>query len=278
MSDELPQLKDDEFHLLLQDLLAKYGYDFSNYSQASLKRRISRFMGIHTIPSFAELRFAVTTNREVFFNFMEELTVNVTEMFRDPTFFAALKQIVFPVFETLAHVRIWHAGCSTGEEVFSLSILLKEAGLSEKCIQYATDINSAVLEQARTGILPLAHAKMYSENYLQAGGSESLSDYYTARYNNIYLGEDIRKNIHFSKHNLVSDQSFNEFDLVICRNVMIYFNISLQNRVLKLFTESLCPTGFLALGSKETLKFSGEEDNYTVLSKQEKIWKKKLAI
>ncbi|EFK56123.1 CheR family methyltransferase [Sphingobacterium spiritivorum] len=266
-------IKNDELEMLLADVSALYGYDFTQYSRASLKRRINRICLIDKFTSFAELRYKVLNHPEYLQRFIEEITVNVTEMFRDPSFYKALRENVFPQLGTYPFIRIWLAGCSTGEEVYSMAIMLKEANLYHRSLLYATDINPGVLEKARKGIFPISQMKQYSENYILSGGKSDFSTYYTANYDVVKFNEDLKEKMIFSTHNLVSDSSFNEFQLVICRNVLIYFDKELQNKVFRLFDDSLDSLGFLALGSKETLRFSALESRYKQLD-AEKIWRK----
>jgi chemotaxis protein methyltransferase CheR len=257
----------------LNDLLETYGYDFNDYSKASLKRRINRLFTLDRFPSFAEFRYRIRSDESYLKRFVEEVTVNVTEMFRDPSFYKALRTEVLPVLATYPLIRIWHAGCSTGEEVYSMAILLHEANLLHKSLLYATDINPDVLEKAKEKIFPLSQMKQYSENYIESGGKNDFSSYYTAAYDRAQFNKPLTEKMIFATHNLVSDRSFNEFQLIMCRNVMIYFEKDLQDRVLRLFDQSLEPLGFLALGSKETLRFSGIASKYKPLGK-EKIWRK----
>jgi chemotaxis protein methyltransferase CheR len=267
-------IKDEDIELLLHDLIDCYGYDFTSYSRASLRRRVERIFLLDKFPSFAELRYRVRNDEKYLLRLVEELTVNVTEMFRDPAFYRLLKTEVLPVLATYPFIRVWHAGCSTGEEVFSLAILLKEANLLHKSLLYATDLNPGVLERAKSGVFSLANMKQYSENYIAAGGTREFSAYYTANYTLARFDEELLKRMIFSTHNLVSDHSFNEFQLILCRNVLIYFDKELQARVLNLFDESLEKLGFLALGSKETLRFSLIDKRYKQLPNREKIWRK----
>ena len=266
-------IEDEEIDLLLNDLFDIHGYDFTSYSKASLKRRIVRLYSLDKFPSFAELRYRVKTDGNYLKRFVEEITVNVTEMFRDPTFYLALRTDVLPILGTKPFIRIWHAGCSTGEEVYSMAILLKEAGLLNKTLLYATDLNPTVLEKVRKGIFPLTQMKQYSESYIGSGGQKDFSSYYTANYGQAKFDSELSEKIIISTHNLVSDSSFNEFDLILCRNVLIYFDKELQDRVLKLFDASLGSLGYLALGTKETLKFSAVQNSYKQLNR-EKIWRK----
>lgn len=266
-------LTDDQVEQILMDLLDIHGYDFTSYSRASLKRRLVRLMVSDKFPSFAEFRFRLRNDQEYLKRFVEQITVNVTEMFRDVSFYKALRNDVLPVLATWPLIRIWHAGCSTGEEVYSMAILLQEANLLHKSLLYATDINPTVLNNVRAGIFPLAHMKQYSENYILSGGKRDFSSYYTAQYNAAKFDEQLGRRVILSTHNLVSDQSFNEFQLILCRNVMIYFEKELQERALILFDESLEPLGFLALGAKETIRFSSISPRYKQLG-NEKIWRK----
>lgn len=266
-------IRDEEVQVLLNDMLDIYGYDFNDYSKASLKRRIDRLFSLDQFPSFAEFRYRVKNDEAYLKRFVEEITVNVTEMFRDPSFYNALRNEVLPVLATYPLIRIWHAGCSTGEEVYSMAILLHEANLLQKSLLYATDLNPDVLERAKEGVFPLSQMKQYSENYLAAGGKHEFSSYYSSRYDRAKFDKALSKKMIFATHNLVSDRSFNEFQLILCRNVMIYFDKDLQDRVLHLFDQSLEPLGFLALGSKETLRFSTVAPSFKQLGK-EKIWRK----
>lgn len=266
-------LDETEIDLLLTDVLEYSGYDFTHYARASLKRRIARLWALDHVGSLAEWRYRVRTDAVYQKRFVEELTVNVTEMFRDPAFYKTIRTEVLPSLAMKPFVRIWHAGCSTGEEVFSMAILLHEAGLLSKSLLYATDVNARVLETARQGIFPLAPMKQYSASYLLTDGKADFSSYYTAQYSHVKFHDSLRERMVFSTHNLVSDRSFNEFDLILCRNVLIYFDKALQDRVLALFDESLSTLGYLALGTKETLRFSGIAPRYKPVS-QEKIWRK----
>jgi chemotaxis protein methyltransferase CheR len=266
-------IEDEDVDLLLNDLLDIYGYDFTSYSKASIKRRIVRLYSLDKFPSFAEFRYRVRSDETYLKRFVEEITVNVTEMFRDPSFYKSVREDILPVLGTKPFIRVWHAGCSTGEEVFSMAILLKEANLLKKSLLYATDLNPSVLDKVRKGIFPLQQMKQYSESYIASGGKEDFSQYYTANYGQAKFDKELSEKIIISTHNLVSDSSFNEFDLILCRNVLIYFEKDLQDRVLKLFDASLGSLGYLALGTKETLKFSVVQNKFKQLNR-EKIWKK----
>lgn len=264
----------EEMDVLLHDLLEIYGYDFSSYAKASLRRRMNRLYTLDRFPSFAEFRYRLRRDGVYLKRFVEEITVNVTEMFRDPAFYQVLRKEVLPTLATYPFIRIWHAGCATGEEVYSMAIMLHEANLLRKAILYATDLNPDVLEKAKTGIFPLSGMKQYSENYIQSGGTADFSSYYTSRYDYARFNREFSTKMVFATHNLVSDRSFNQFQLIMCRNVMIYFEKDLQDRVLHLFDQSLEPLCYLALGAKETLRFSGIAPQYQQVGK-EKIWRKK---
>ncbi len=268
------EIGDDELSLLLNEIVGEYGYDFTSYSTASVKRRISRLFVLDHFKTFQEFRKRVLYDSTYIKRFVEEITVNVTEMFRDPGFYKLLRTQVLPVLATYPFVRIWHAGCSTGEEVYSMAILLKEAGIMHKSLMYATDINPGVLDQVVKGIYPLRNLKLYSENYILSGGKEDFSSYYTAKYDLAKFDDELKTKMIISTHNLVSDRSFNEFQLIICRNVLIYFNKSLQDNVLELFDNSLETRGYLALGSKEQIKFASINKNYGQLDPKEKVWRK----
>lgn len=266
-------IEDENIELLINDVFELYGYDFTDYSRASLKRRISRLYLLDKFPSFAELRYRVRNDPSYLKRFVEEITVNVTEMFRDPGFYQVLRKDILPKLGTHPYIRIWHAGCSTGEEVYSMAIILKEANLLSRSIIYATDLNPDVLEKARAGIFPIGNMKVYSENYMASGGREDFSSYYSANYDGAKFDESLSRQMVFSAHNLVSDSSFNEFHLIVCRNVLIYFDKDLQDRVFELFDKSLGLLSYLALGSKETIKFSTITSRYKQEGK-EKIWRK----
>jgi chemotaxis protein methyltransferase CheR len=244
-----------EIKQFLESIRFVYGYDFTEYSEASVKRRIQSFMDANKISSVKDLGRLILKDEPVFEKFVQDITVNVTEMFRDPMFYKSLRRHVVGRLATYPFIKIWIAGCSTGEEVYSLAILLREEGLLERAVIYATDINQAALQKAKEGISPIDSMKSYTENYMKAGGKNSFSDYYKAKYNSVLWDKSLRQNIVFSVHNLAMDKSFNEFQLILCRNVLIYFNQSLQNKVVELFYESLCVFGFLALGNKESLLF-----------------------
>jgi chemotaxis protein methyltransferase CheR len=268
------ELTDEQIENLLGDLIDQYGYDFTDYSRASFRRRIARLIEQDRFPSFAEFRYRLIQDPAYLTRFVEKITVNVTEMFRDPHFYRALRETILPVLATWPIIRIWHAGCSTGEEVYSLAILLKEANLLHKSVQYATDINPSVLERVRAGIFPMSQMKQYSENYILSGGRQDFSSYYTAQYGSAKFDDALGKRIVLATHNLVSDSAFNEFQLILCRNVMIYFDKPLQDKAMRLFYDSLEMLGYLALGSRETIKFTAVAGKFRQLENRERIWRK----
>ncbi|MDP2415304.1 protein-glutamate O-methyltransferase CheR [Daejeonella sp.] len=250
-----------------------HGYNFFEYSRASLKRRVSRVMGLNKINLF-ELNNRLINDEEFFEYFLKEITVNVTEMFRDPEFFKGLREKVLPYLASFQHIKIWNAGCSTGEEVYSYAVLLKEQELYNRSLLYGTDINADVLEHARKGIYDLKKMKLYSENYRDTGTAHSLSDSYTALYDAAAINHNLKTKTLFSIHNLVSDGVFNEFQLISCRNVLIYFTVSLQEKVIRLFYDSLQPLGFLCLGSKECLRDEAISKHFKVIDKKFNIYQK----
>jgi chemotaxis protein methyltransferase CheR len=263
----------EELEILLNDLYTRYGYDFTEYSRASMQRRVERLFSADKFPSFAEFRYRLQHDTPYFRRFVEEITVNVTEMLRDPSFYNALRTTILPILATYPFIRIWHAGCSTGEEVYSMAILLKEAGILHKSLLYGTDINPLVIEKARKGIFPISQMQKYSENYIASGGLMDFSMYYTANYHLAKFDSALSEKMVFSTHNLAADSSFNEFQLILCRNTLIYFEKTLQEKVFHLFNISLENFGYLALGSKESLRFSHLGHRYRQVGR-EKIWRK----
>ena len=265
-----------EIDLILEAIYNKYGYDFRNYSKAHVKRRLLNRLATSNLKSISEMQHKVLHEPEFFEVLLRDLSINVTEMFRDPGFYLALRKEVIPVLKTYPFIKIWHAGCSTGEEVYSFAVLLKEEGLYDRSQIYATDFNRDVLDIAKKGIYPIDRIKEFTANYQAAGGKQSFSDYYMANYNSVIYDQSLKKNLVFAEHNLVTDSVFAEVNLVICRNVLIYFNKELQNRVVSLFYDSLINGGYLGLGSKETIQFTNKSDSFDVINKDEKIYKKKI--
>jgi chemotaxis protein methyltransferase CheR len=265
---------DIEIRLLIDAVFLRYGHDFREYAQASLKRRVLQAQARMDAPSVSSLQERVLHDPEQFALLLQYLTVPVSEMFRDPAYFLALRRHVVPVLRTYPSIKVWVAGCSTGEEPYSLAILLGEEGLLDRTILYATDINHASLEKARAGIFNLEAMQGFTRNYQRAGGLRSFSDYYTAAYGGALFDKSLREAITFADHSLATDAVFSETQLVSCRNVLIYFNRSLQDRALGLFHESLSHRGFLGLGSKETLDFSGYAERFEPVSRPERLYRR----
>ena len=263
-----------ELRMLMEAIYLKYSYDFRDYTGASQKRRVLHALLQMHCPTISALQERVIHEPAAFAQLLQYLTIPVTQMFRDPAYHLMLRQQVAPVLRTYPSIKIWVAGCSTGEEVMSLAILLQEEGLLERSLIYATDINPQSLESARKGIFPLANMRHYTLNYQLAGGSNAFSDYYTAAYDVALFDRTLYENVTFADHSLATDSVFSEMHLISCRNVMIYFNRKLQNRALGLFHESLRHHGFLSLGSKESLDFSTHTDQFATVAKRERIFRK----
>jgi chemotaxis protein methyltransferase CheR len=263
-----------ELDLLLDAVFRLYGYDFRDYAKTSMRRRIANIMKKEEVNTISALQDRVLHDSRSWERFLNGISVNVSAMFRDPGFFLAFRQHAVPVLRTYPFIRIWQAGCSLGEEAYSLAIMLEEEGLYDRSLIYATDINEVSLRQAREGIYPAELMQKYTQNYVQAGGHQSFSEYYTARYDFAILRPTLQRNIVFSQHNLVSDAPFNEFNVILCRNVMIYFNRGLQERTHNLFHESLAMFGVLGLGSRESLRFMPHEHMYEPLVPGEKLYRR----
>jgi chemotaxis protein methyltransferase CheR len=263
-----------ELDLLLEAAYRLYGYDFRDYARTSLRRRVANIMRAEEARTISALQEKVLHDRGCWERFLNGISVNVSAMFRDPGFFLAFRRHAVPLLRTYPFIRIWQAGCSLGEEAFSLAILLEEEGLYDRALIYATDINDATLRQAREGIYPADLMQKYTQNYLQSGGQRSFSEYYTARYEFAILRPGLQRNIVFSQHNLVSDGPFNEFNVILCRNVMIYFNRPLQERTHALFHSSLGMFGILGLGARESLRFMPQETMYEPLAASEKLYRR----
>jgi chemotaxis protein methyltransferase CheR len=268
------ELETLEIELLLEAVFRHYGYDFRNYAPASLKRRIQNAIWAEGLTTVSGLQEKVLHHRDCLERFLLMLSVNVTAMFRDPSFYLAFRNVVVPVLRTYPFIRIWHAGCSTGEEVYSMAILLQEEGLYDRCRIYATDMNAAVLKQASAGIFSLKLIQDYTINYQQAGGKRSFFEYYTSGYEHAIFSSSLKQNLVFSQHNLALDGSFNEFHVIFCRNVLIYFNRILQERVQNLFHESLIKFGILGLGRQESLMLTSYNQRYEELVSREKLYRK----
>ncbi|MFI5161799.1 MAG: CheR family methyltransferase [Sphingobacteriales bacterium] len=258
----------------LTDLVKRaHGFDFSDYSKGSLKRRLSRIIMLKKI-SIEELMRLLQAESQFFQWFLEEITVNVTEMFRDPAFYKALKTQVIPYLSSFDHIRAWSAGCSSGEELYSLSILFNQAGLSDRSFLYGTDIHSAMLNEARNGVYSMRKIKSYEDNYVQSEMTGSLTDHFNMMNDAGSIRNNLRQNTLFSVHNLLTDSVFNQFQLISCRNVFIYFESALQEKILKLFYNSLSPNGFLCLGTKETIRFPEMKNKFRVVNSKLNIYQK----
>lgn len=263
-----------ELKLLIEAIYLRYSYDFRDYSSASLKRRVLLALKQMHCEGISELQRKILYDPHVFMELLQYLTIPVSEMFRDPSYYMALREQVLPVLRTYPSLKIWIAGCSTGEEVYSMAIMLKEEGLLDRTILYATDINPRSLERARQGIFKIDDMRQYTSNYQAAGGQHSLSDYYTAAYDSAIMDKSLKDKVTFADHSLATDSVFAETQFISCRNVLIYFNKPLQDRAFGLFHESLCHRGFLGLGSKETVEFSGYTGHFEAFNKQERVFRK----
>jgi chemotaxis protein methyltransferase CheR len=269
-----PDLERIEIELLLEGIFRHYGFDFRAYAYASIRRRLWKRIEEERLPNVSALQERVLHEPALMEKLLLDLSINVTAMFRDPSFYVMFREHVVPLLRTYPFIRIWHAGCSTGEEVYSMAMLLREEGLYDRSRIYATDINEVVLQRAKAGIFPLERMQEYTENYMRAGGKRSFSEYYTAKYGGALFDQSLTKNVVFSQHNLVTDRSFSEFNVILCRNVLIYFDKSLQSKVHSLFYDSLAMFGVLVLGSKETLRFMAHEECYEQMAPPEKIFRK----
>jgi len=266
---------DIELRLLINTIYLKYHYDFRRYAPASLKRRMAAAMARLQCATFGELHDRLMHDPEAFPLVLGHLTVPVSEMFRDPGYFRALRATVIPVLRTYPSLKIWVAGCGTGEEVYSLAILLREEGLLARTLIYATDINPQILQKAAAGVYEVERIAGFTENHRRSGARSSLSEYYTAAYERAVFDKSLRAHIVFSDHSLATDSVFAEVQLVSCRNVLIYFNRELQDRAVGLFTEALCRKGFLGIGSKESLRFCSHAGSFTELLSEERIYQKR---
>lgn len=272
--DDLQRL---EIRLLLEGVQQAWGYDFRDYADASIRRRLTHWLAESNFDSFSAAQAQLLRDRSLFDSLLRGITVNVTEMFRDPAFFKAIREQVVPFLKTYPFVKIWHAGCATGEEAYSMAILLNEEGMAGRYRMYATDINESVLQKAAEGVIPIADMQRYTRGYQKSGGKASFADYYTARYDRAMLSPALKKDIVFAPHNLAVDAEFGEMNMILCRNVMIYFKPSLKERCLRLFDSSLLGGGFLCLGSKESLEKQQMGARYDALSPAARIYQKRYA-
>lgn len=270
--------QDIEISLFLEAMYLKYGYDFRNYSRNHIKRRILKRMDEDNLSSISQMQHKALYEEEFIKTILSDFSINITEMFRDPSFYKAFREKVIPILRTYPFIKIWHAGCSTGEEVYSMAILLKEEGLLDRTQIYATDFNNSVLQQAMEGIYSIDNIKEYTHNYQKAGGTSSFADYYIAKYDSVIFHQSLKKRITFAQHNLVTDGVFGEMQVIICRNVLIYFNRELQNRVIELFSDSLGKGCFLCLGSKESIKLLKSYETFHSFEDEEKIYRKKYTL
>jgi chemotaxis methyl-accepting protein methylase len=269
------ELQEIEIKLLLEGLYQMYGYDFRGYVRGSIGRRILYRMKTEKLPTITALLEKVLHEPGVLERLLADFSIMMTEMYRDPSFFAAFRNEVVPLLRELPEIRIWHAGCATGEEVYSMAILMQEEGLSDKTKIYATDMNEKALNAAQKGAFPLKKMQQYTKNYLKAGGKMAFSEYYTTDHQFAYFSPNLTDNLIFAQHNLVSDSSFNEFHVILCRNVMIYFDNALQQQVHRLFYDSLADGGFIGLGSKESILGMPKGITYSEFNSCEKIYRKK---
>jgi chemotaxis protein methyltransferase CheR len=274
MSDAVAGEEALEVPNLLEAVFQRYGWDFRGYARASVNRRIRSRLTPESVASVSELRDKVLEDPEAMERLLLALTVHVTSLFRDPTFYRSFREKAVPWLKTYPFIRIWHAGCSTGEEVYSMAILLEEEGLAERSRIYATDLSDSALGRAREGVYPLSSMKEYTTHYIEAGGKRDFSEYYTARYERAIFRASLRDQVVFAAHNLVTDSTFNEFQAILCRNVMIYFDAVLQERVQRLLHASLCSLGVLGLGRKESLRFSPFEADYEPLDDRERLYRR----
>jgi len=263
-----------EVGLVLEAILRRWGYDFRDYVRVSVQRRLSALALAKGLESVLDLIPLIVRDEAFFAQLLAHMTVPVTEMFRDPAFFKAFRDEVLPLLRTYPFVKIWHAGCATGEEVYSMSVLLAQEGMAERAMIYATDLSEEALEKGRQGIYPLAKMKEYTRNYQHSGGLEPFSSYYRASYGSAIMDQSLKRNVVFASHNLAMDGVFSEMHCIVCRNVLIYFNKELQQRVLRLFHESLVRGGILVLGSKESLRFSDVAEQFTAVNAKWRIFRK----
>jgi chemotaxis protein methyltransferase CheR len=272
--DEL-RIEEIEINLLLEAIFQRYGYDFRSYARASIDRRLRQFLSSAGTDSISGMISKALRDKSFSTALIQHFSIAVTEMFRDPSVYLAIRREVVPLLRTYPHVKVWHAGCATGEEVYSMAILLKEEGLYDKSNLFGTDFNDSALEQAKEGIYPADKMKAFTKNYQQAGGNASFAHYYHASYESAAMDGALKKRVTFANHNLVTDEVFGEMHVIFCRNVLIYFNKDLQGRALRIFTDSLVRGGFLCLGNKEDLQFTAVRNEYDVVDEKARIFRKK---
>jgi len=265
-----------EITLLLEGIFLRYGHDFRSYGRASVERRIRQFQEKSGYAAISEMIPKLLRDETFFQGLLRDLSITVTEMFRDPFVYRRIREKVIPLLHTYPFIKIWHAGCATGEEAYSLAIVLQEEGLYERATIFATDFNDTALEKAKTGIYPMDNVKLFTNNYHGSGGTLPFSEYYHAHYESMAISPSLKKRIVFANHNLVTDAVFSEMHMILCRNVLIYFDATLQKKVLGLFRESLIRGGFLCLGNKESLRFSDVEKDFNTIDDKGKIYRKKI--
>jgi len=271
---EKNEIEKIEYDLLLDAIFQRYGYEFRHYNKPTLRRRIRMVMEHLNLTNISDLIPKILYDIRSFERLIFSFSITVTEMFRDPGFYKSIRDQILPYLRTYPVLKIWHAGCATGEEAYSLAILLKEEGLYDRSTIFATDYNDIALRKAKAGIYPISFLKTYTANYQASGGKEEFSKYYHAQYDSVILDQSLREKITFANHNLVIDGVFGEMNLIFCRNVLIYFDSQLQDRVLKLFRDSLVHKGYLCLGNKENIRFSSVADSFSVINQEEKVFRK----
>jgi chemotaxis protein methyltransferase CheR len=270
-----PELERVEIELLLEGIYRHYGFDFRSYAYASVRRRLWKRIEAEGLTNVSVLQARVLHEPQLMEKLLLDLSINVTAMFRDPGFYRAFRENVVPILRTYPFIRVWHAGCATGEEVYATAILLEEEGLYDRARIYATDLSVHALDRAKAGIFPLARMREYTASYQQAGGLRSFSEYYTANYEAALFDPRLRRNVLFAQHNLATDTSFSEFNLIFCRNVLIYFDRRLKARAFKLFADSFAPLGILCLGRRESIRFTDVEEDYDEIDAKERIYRRR---
>jgi chemotaxis protein methyltransferase CheR len=276
IKNQKSQIENIEIDLLLEAIFRRYGHDFRHYARASVERRVRQFLPKANCATISEMIPKLLHDAAFFEAFLGQFSITVTEMFRDPPVYRSIREKVLPVLKTYPFIKVWHAGCASGEEAYSLAVVLKEAGMYDRTTIYATDFNDLILQKAREGIYDLENMKLFTKNYQGSGGTRSFSQYYHAEYGAIAMDQTLRRNITFANHNLVTDSVFTEAHLILCRNVLIYFDRDLQNRVLALFRDSLIRGGFLCLGSKESIQFSEVGNDFRAFDERSRIYQKRI--
>ena len=275
MRDGAREVESVELDLLLEGVFLRWGYDFRSWSRVHVKRRVEHFQSVSGAPTISSLQDRLLRDEEFFRSFLDEMSIQVSEMFRDPRSYAEIRRIALPALATWPRARIWHAGCAAGEEVYSMAIMLEEEGLLGRTVIYATDFSESALRRAREGVFPAKRVREFTENYLRSGGKAEFSGYYAASYGSGIIAPRLREAVTFARHNLASDGVFGEMNMIVCRNVLIYFDRSLQARAAGLFADSLCPGGLLWIGSKESLALTGIDGRFETLSEEHRLYRKR---